>query len=297
MEASQLSRTLAVIFLVIVLCVSNGMCDETHMNWHSANSGGGLSSNATGVMNCSVGQGVVGFVNNAKSLSWIGFWTGDMSEPVHVASIGEAKGLVCGTFISLGGKVATTSSSDFPKFCYVEEAMRQSGIRVAPPSDYPSAVARGDVVNVIGIIEIGPEGERQISGSMASIDKGPPLRPLCMNNRAVGGGESGCQRAVWGWWLAPSADGDYEWQWGEETGLNNIGLLITTFGQFVKTSDTTFTLDDGSGVMVKCVVPSGVNLNQPWTYTVVTGISSCEKVGEELHRLLRVREQDDIVGF
>ena len=58
-----------------------------------------------------------------------------------------------------------------------------------------------------------------------------------------------------------------------------------------------FTIDDGSGVDVKCIVPAGVTLPGVGGYVGVTGISSCEKIGEELHRLLRVREQADIVEF
>ena len=70
-------------------------------------------------------------------------------------------------------------------------------------------------------------------------------------------------------------------------GLNKTGLLIRTCGRFTKTSETTFTLDDGSAVVVKCIAPSGVALDPLWTYVAVTGVSSCERVGEELHRLVR----------
>ncbi|MDO8586440.1 MAG: hypothetical protein Q7T82_05315 [Armatimonadota bacterium] len=79
------------------------------------------------------------------------------------------------------------------------------------------------------------------------------------------------------------------WQAAGRTGL------VTIYGKFTKTSDATFTLDDGSGLTVKCVVPTGVTTDSGWKYAVVTGISSCEKVGEELQRLLRVRNQGDIV--
>jgi hypothetical protein len=57
---------------------------------------------------------------------------------------------------------------------------------------------------------------------------------------------------------------------------------------------TWFTIDDGSGAIVKCSVPSGVTIDPNWQFVGVTGISSCEKVGEELYRLLRVRQQSDI---
>jgi len=60
---------------------------------------------------------------------------------------------------------------------------------------------------------------------------------------------------------------------------------------------TWFKIDDGSGLNVKCVVPSGVTINQGWTYVGVTGISSCEKAGSNLYRLIRVRTQDDIRAY
>jgi hypothetical protein len=78
-------------------------------------------------------------------------------------------------------------------------------------------------------------------------------------------------------------------------GVNNIGLLIKTFGKFTYIDTQTFTIDDGSGVNVKCVVADGVTIDPNWNYVAVTGISSCETVGSELHRLIRVRKQDDIV--
>ena len=56
-----------------------------------------------------------------------------------------------------------------------------------------------------------------------------------------------------------------------------------------------FTVDDGTGVNVECLVAVGVTLPSLDDYVSVTGISSCEKVSGDLYRLLRVREQADIV--
>jgi hypothetical protein len=80
-------------------------------------------------------------------------------------------------------------------------------------------------------------------------------------------------------------------------GPNNIGLLVTTFGKFTYVDAQTFTIDDGSGVNLKCIVPNGVILTPSWTYVAATGISSCENVLGELHRLLAVRGQGDIAPF
>ncbi|HOM73298.1 MAG TPA: hypothetical protein PLP86_13740, partial [Armatimonadota bacterium] len=72
--------------------------------------------------------------------------------------------------------------------------------------------------------------------------------------------------------------------------LNNIGLLVRTCGKFTY-------IDDGSGINLKCIVPDDVTLDENWTFVAVTGISSCEMVGDELHRLLLVRSQSDITSY
>ena len=79
-------------------------------------------------------------------------------------------------------------------------------------------------------------------------------------------------------------------------GLNNVGLLIKTWGEVTSVGANEFTIDDGSDVDVKCIVPAGVTLPNPGDLVFVTGISSCERVGDDLHRLLRIRNQDDITG-
>jgi len=46
-------------------------------------------------------------------------------------------------------------------------------------------------------------------------------------------------------------------------------------------NQSTFTIDDGSG-SVKCVVSAGVTIDPNWRFVEVTGISSREKVGDEI---------------
>jgi len=88
--------------------------------------------------------------------------------------------------------------------------------------------------------------------------------------------------------------------WGG-VGLNNIGMLVTALGKYGPVSSSTFTIDDDSGVKIKCIVPDGVTLGPDWTYVRVTGINSCEKVRvgdhDELHSIIRVRKQDYIRQF
>lgn len=77
--------------------------------------------------------------------------------------------------------------------------------------------------------------------------------------------------------------------------------FVRSWGRIVERDTTSpaawFKVDDGSGVNVKCTVLAGVSIDPDWTYVGVTGVSSCEKTGEELYRLLRVRTDSDIVNY
>ena len=65
--------------------------------------------------------------------------------------------------------------------------------------------------------------------------------------------------------------------WGPDSGLNNIGMLVRVCGKLTYIDANNFTLDDGSGIAVHCVTPTGVTVNPLWQYVAVTGISSCER--------------------
>lgn len=47
-------------------------------------------------------------------------------------------------------------------------------------------------------------------------------------------------------------------------------------------------IDDGSDVDLKCMWSSEVTIDPDWTYVFLTGISSCEKSGEQLSRLVLI---------
>jgi len=53
-------------------------------------------------------------------------------------------------------------------------------------------------------------------------------------------------------------------------------------------------VNDGGGDPVKCVVPDGVEIDSRSTFVRVTGISSCEKDGDDLLRLIRLRSAADL---
>jgi hypothetical protein len=83
-------------------------------------------------------------------------------------------------------------------------------------------------------------------------------------------------------------------------GLNNIGLLVRTWGKVTLAGRGWFYLDDGSGVNSGCGV-IGIHVDAPsmslptkGSYVAVTGISSCDLYLGNVVNTLRPRSQDDI---
>lgn len=167
-------------------------------------------------------------------------------------------------------------SAVFSGFFYVESENRSSGLRIQSSE----SVNIGDRVDVRGMLDTASDSEVFVNASDVSVVGTGDLWPVGMTNLTLGGARNGKQIGI------PSA-----------TGLNNIGLLVKTWGRYTYVDQHTFTVDDGSNVNLKCVVPDGVSLNQNWNHVGVIGISSCKKVGTELHRLLRVRAQSDITPY
>jgi parallel beta-helix repeat protein len=200
-----------------------------------------------------------------------------------------------GSGVYIAGAVVTAA---FPDFFYIESDNRACGIRVNKTGH---SLASGMRAYVVGAPST-TSGERCIAASDAHRADPPndsgAVDPLGLTNKALGGGTFGLQGGVWGWVLT---SGTPPRTWQQISGLNNIGLLVRTCGKVVEIDSaspaTWFKIDDGSGVNVKCLVGSGVTVNPSWTYVGVTGISSCETVGAELHSLLRVRVQGDIVAY
>jgi len=156
-------------------------------------------------------------------------------------------------------------------------------------------LTEGKRANVAGIVSTNSDGERYIEASFVVKAGSGTVGPLGMPNRSLGGGDFAYNPG-------PPESGQQGVTGG--SGLNNIGLLVTTWGDVVEIESVTppalpswFRIDDGSGVTVKCVVPDGVTIEDDWEYVVVTGASSCEKVGDDLQRVLRVRDESDIVAY
>lgn len=182
---------------------------------------------------------------------------------------------------------------------YVETTDRSIGIQCRCATAAPSLGQSGSIHGVMQIVD----GERLLTEAgivPETLSTAAIPSPLLMTNSSLGGGPFGLQGGVWGW-IRAEAGGTPQRTWQQIAGLNNIGLLVRTTGKVSAIDSasppTWFKIDDGSGVDVKCLVPTGVVIDSNWTYVGVTGISSCEKVGDELRSLLRVRTQGDIVAY
>lgn len=153
-------------------------------------------------------------------------------------------------------------------YFYIESPDRSAGIRVEKQSYHATVGNKATVRGTIGTL---PSGERYIACEAVGEVVDTAMKPLGMTNKALGGGDIAGQDGV--------ADG---------SGLNNIGLLVRAWGRVSNVTSTTLTLDDGSGVSLKAYAPSGGFAYSNGEFVTITGISSCERVANEIKRVLLV---------
>ena len=182
--------------------------------------------------------------------------------------------------ISLQG-VAVTAV--FPGSIYVEEKDRSSGIRV----DTTESFEVGDVLDIEAAIEIDTNLERfidcrfqppQLTGEKYSI------KPLGMSNMAFVGGDSG----------------NFEKGIPGDDNLNTVGLLARVWGRVIdfdySSNPKWLTITDAGGSHIKIVAPNGTKLDADWSFVSATGICSIEKVGDQMTRVLKIRQADDVTN-
>jgi hypothetical protein len=89
--------------------------------------------------------------------------------------------------------------------------------------------------------------------------------------------------------------------WSQAVGLNNIGLLVRTFGRVTTSGRDWFYFDDGSGVDDRSgfigvyVDARGLVVPAKDSFVSVTGISSCDIYLGSLVNTLLPRDQSDIL--
>jgi len=196
--------------------------------------------------------------------------------------IAEGKRLPDGRLVSIEDAVVTAAWDDV---LYIEEDNRTSGIRVEKAGH---GVSVGTRVTATGVVKTNPNGERYIAAGSLLQGAAGEVEPLALTNTGLGGGDMDYDSGPPACGQQGVADG---------SGVNNIGLLIKTWGEVAAAGADCFTISDGSSANVKCVVPTGVTLPTVGDYVSVAGISSCEKTGEELQRVVLIRTQDDILAF
>ena len=192
--------------------------------------------------------------------------------PSPKGSIRDAKLAPENSRVDIPGAIV---SAAWPDVFYIETLDRTSGIRVEKSGHTLQA---GNKADIIGLVKTNDQGERMIDASWASAVEGSGvIKPLLMQTKSVGGSDfyyssnplSG-QQGVYG-----------------GIGLNNIGLLIRTWGIVVdrnpNASPAWYVLDDGSGVRVRVIVPQGGSVPALNTFASVTGVSSCYKEGGLLY--------------
>lgn len=159
----------------------------------------------------------------------------------------------------------------------------------------PAGLARGDRVQVSGTYSVS-SGERRLNGSTATKLSSGTVEPAVVASRSIGG----------------SAMGAYMPGVRNGVGVNTSGALVTTCGRVTYTDPASpaqyFTVWDGStwqgatnpadqdghaGVRVWApgMAPAGLAAGK---YISVTGISGCQKSGDDLYPLIRVRDSRDI---
>lgn len=189
-----------------------------------------------------------------------------------------------GTAVALSAKPVTMGAGVLADSIYIEEPNRSSGIRV-----FGGSALEEEMVNLTGVVRTASDGERFIDAS--SVMPSPfdipavPIKPLGLTCESLGGGDFGSSMTIGQRGVAGG------------TGLNNIGLLVSTWGRVSMPGPLAgFSISDGSQVDVRVALPDGVTPPSPGSYVKVTGISSCypDQYGG-LHRLIRVRKQGDIV--
>lgn len=190
------------------------------------------------------------------------------------ATIAAAKLIPDGQPVALLNKPVIYTSAGF---FYIEETDRSAGIRVQKANH---GLIRGAMAKLVGAMSTNTDGERFISAAAAEGEGSlNDVRSLAITGAQLGGADwrregFTAQRGVTG-----------------AIDLNNIGLLVKIWGSYTKTGETSFTLSDGSGAPIVCLVEPGFVLSPSWQGCVAIGVSSIFKVDDSTWRpRLLVRE-------
>jgi hypothetical protein len=191
-------------------------------------------------------------------------------------SIGIAKRYPDEFPVSLQGCVVTAV---FPSEFFVENEDRSAGVRVSSSR----TVHEGEKYTIDGYISR-DETDRIVYESGLTPSGSGNIKPVFMTSQSLGGKSD---EVIFG----PTGG----------TGINNIGLLVKTYGKIKNTGTNCIYIDDGSkvpsvagqiGVKVSVTSPNEFLVGK---YVMVTGISSLVQDGTSLRRFIRTRSNADVV--
>ncbi len=180
----------------------------------------------------------------------------------------------------------------FGDILYVESDDRSCGIRVERQGH---GLQVGDRTRVTGVILTSSDGERYIEATEAAKDGTGQLEPVGLSNRRIGGEN----------WFHNEDNGAGQRGVLGGFGLNNIGLLVHTWGKVTQMGPNYLYIDDGSsvkdGTSTEGVANVGVRVlcnpeaYIPGDYLGCTAIVSCFRTGpESIAPQLLVSSSDDI---
>ncbi|MDO8682908.1 MAG: S8 family serine peptidase [Armatimonadota bacterium] len=205
-------------------------------------------------------------------------------------SISAAKALANLSTVGTPAKVVTAIFSDH---FYIEEPDKYCGIRVSP-IEMPVWLDVGDTVDVGGTMQTVNQ-ERQIGLATVTEISTYEVRPLGLNNPTIGGGD----------WQYNSGTGAGQKGIPGAMGLNNIGLLVTTWGEVTQTGTNYLYIDDGAhlidGAITEGSQKTGVYIDCdpdgyfPGDYLLVKGISSCFIFNGNPQRRIVTRDTSDVI--
>ncbi|MHB9035724.1 MAG: DUF6259 domain-containing protein [Armatimonadota bacterium] len=164
-------------------------------------------------------------------------------------------------------------SAAFADYFYVESADRTQGIRVRKLAN---GLAAGQLVSFTGALcTDSSTGERYVdAGVVRKTGNTGIIKPLGINCRSLGGGSFGTPPAG----QSGVAGG---------AGLNNVGLLVRTWGRVSGPAGGPYTIDDGSGKNINLQVISGILT--PGSYIQAIGIVSCVKNDQDIEPVLIIK--------
>ncbi|MHB9035596.1 MAG: WD40 repeat domain-containing protein [Armatimonadota bacterium] len=198
-------------------------------------------------------------------------------EQASISTIADAKLSGDGAGLLVGPAVITAA---YPNFFYIESESCECGIRVEKAAHGLSVGAR---VSVNGVLQTNSDGERYIQASSVVSNGTGEVRPLGTSCRALGGGDFNYSQTTGAGQIGING----------ANGLNNIGMLVRTWGRVSSLGSNRYALTDGSGDDVTVVTPAGVGITSG-AFTTLAGISSCENDNGVIKRVLLVSSASDI---